>query len=45
MFAGSAGIRQTDAAIVAATAAVVPMLKRDRQRLLVALQVAARIGV
>ncbi|MDG5485296.1 hypothetical protein [Mycolicibacterium gadium] len=45
MFAGGAGIRQTDAAIVAAIAAVVPMLKRDRQRLLVARQVAARSGV
>jgi len=35
-------IRQTDDAVVAAIAVVVPTLKRDRQRLLGALQVAAR---
>lgn len=35
-------IRQSDDAIVAAIAVVVPTLKRDRQRLLGALQVAAR---
>lgn len=35
-------IRQTDDSVVAAIAVVVPTLKRDRQRLLGALQVAAR---
>ena len=35
-------IRQSDDAIIAAIAVVVPTLKRDRQRLLGALQVAAR---
>jgi DNA-binding IclR family transcriptional regulator len=35
-------VRQSDGAVVAAIAVVVPSLKRDRQRLLGALQVAAR---